>query len=95
MTTTSTGISTAVPCPNWCTTDHTDMPPGAGFHAGHSIDEGGVSGRLWLTDQPGARPGVVIAGQVLSEADAHELGLALVRSADVLRRTRMAQEAAR
>lgn len=87
MTTTTTH-PTAVPCPTWCTTDHSDMPPGQGFHAGSSIEEGGVVGRLWLTDQEGARPGVVLAGQALSEAEAHELGMALVRAADMLRRAR-------
>lgn len=89
MSDTSTIQTTAIPCPTWCTTDHADMPPGAGFHAGQSIEEGGVTGRLWLTDQEGARPGVVVAGQIITEAEAHELGLALVRAADVLRRARI------
>lgn len=63
------------------------MPPGAGFHAGTGlVGSKLVTGRLWQTDQEGARPGVVIAGQVLSEAEAHELGMSLVRAADVLRR---------
>ena len=29
--------ATAIPCPSWCTVDHTDMPPGVGFHASDAI----------------------------------------------------------
>ncbi|CAN5398865.1 hypothetical protein BH11ACT8_BH11ACT8_04430 [soil metagenome] len=91
--------ATITPCPTWCTTDHTNMPPGQGFHAGPVIEAPAapglvqwspITGRLWLTDQPGARPSVVLAGTELTEDAAHELGLALVRAADVLRRARMA-----
>lgn len=89
MTTTTTppDITTAIPCPSWCTVDHSDMPPGAGFHAGSGLVGAKlITSRLWQTDQVGTRPGVVIAGQFLSEAEAHELGMSLVRASDVLRR---------
>jgi hypothetical protein len=64
------------------------MPPGAGFHR-----SGGKSGvHLWLTDGDGHLPGALVGGpgfrpgELMSEAEAHELGMALVRAADVLRR---------
>ena len=37
-------------------------------------------------------PGVMVAGDLLDEAAAHELGLALVRAADALRRARQITE---
>lgn len=82
--------TTATPCPSRCVTVHSDMPPGAGFRASPSIGVGTTLGRLWLGDRDGARPGVVIADEVLSEDAAHDLGLELVRAADVLRRTQVA-----
>ncbi|MAS54493.1 MAG: hypothetical protein CMJ44_07695 [Pimelobacter sp.] len=71
------------------------MPPGAGFHRREVSTEmpGPVGAALWQTDQPGARSGVVIAGEVLSEGQAHDLGLELVRAAEILRRERQAVEA--
>jgi len=86
MTTSIAEPTFTTPCPSWCTTDHTDMPPGAGFHASTMPKPSPVAFRLWQIDQEGARPGVVVAGELLSEAEAHELGMALVRAADVLRR---------
>ena len=88
--------ATLTPCPAWCTTTHDDVPPGAGFHAGPDLGSawGALPVRLWQTDQPEARPGVVIAGDVLDEAAAHELGLALVRAAETLRRARQTAETA-
>lgn len=84
MTTTTL---TLTPCPSWCTVDHADMPPGAGFHAGGALSVvSSTPMRLWQADREGARPGVVVAGEVLDEAEVHELGMALVRAADVLRR---------
>ena len=78
---------TLIPCPSWCTVDHADMPPGARFHAGGALSAVSAAPmRLWQADQQGVRPGVVVAGEVLSEAEAHELGMALVRAGDVLRR---------
>ena len=77
---------TLIPCPSWCTLDHEDGP--GAFHAvdGALPASTRVPVRLWQEDREGARPGVVVAGQLLSEAEAHELGMALVRAGDVLRR---------
>ena len=80
--------TTATPCPSWCTVDHSDMPPGAGFHASDFIGpevayRAGLA-RLWQTDQPGATAGVVVAGELLTEHQAHGLGLALIRAAKAL-----------
>jgi hypothetical protein len=87
--------TTVTPCPSWCTTDHTELPPGEGFHA--SGDRTAdmpceIVFRLWQDDRTEARPGIVFAGQLLSEAQAHDLGLELVRAADVLRRERQAAQ---
>jgi hypothetical protein len=92
MTTTLTPRTlTATPCPSWCTVDHSDMPPGAGFHASDAIGpeiaaSGRAPSRLWLTDQPGALPGVIIAGELLTADQTHGMGLALIRAAKTLER---------
>lgn len=81
-------------CPPWCVVDHSDRAHPLGFHCG--LDLGTVGGeasvRLWQPDLEGAAPGVACAGVLLSDAGAHELGLALVRAGDTLRRERMAAE---
>ena len=83
MTTTTNEI-TATACPRWCTVEH-DRP--GGFHAGPNLIDGVTHpGRLWQADQDGAPAGVVIAGELLTAAQAHELGMALVRAADELHR---------
>ncbi len=45
MTTTyaNTDLITEIPCPSWCRTDHSDIPPGQGFHAsaGHRVETAG------------------------------------------------------
>lgn len=80
-------------CPVWCTARHDDGP-----RPHHGPDLGSTWGalpvRLYQPDDDGARPGVMVAGDVLDEAAAHELGLALVRAADTLRRARLEAEQA-
>jgi hypothetical protein len=94
-TTTTTTINpdsvTAIPCPSWCTVDHTDMPPGAGFHASDTIGpeiaaSGRAPARLWQTDQPGSPAGIIIAGELLNADQTHGMGVALLRAAKVLER---------
>lgn len=89
MTTTQDHQSTAIPCPSWCTTDHIDMPAGAGFHATGDLGSEmpcPIAFRLWQDDRDNAPQGVVFAGQFLTGDQAHEVGLELVRAADKLRR---------
>jgi len=89
MNYTNTDLITEIPCPSWCTTDHSDMPPGQGFHAsaGHRVEAGGpLTFRLWQTDTEGAAQVVIIGGQTLTSDQAHDLGLELVRAAGVLGR---------
>jgi hypothetical protein len=67
------------------------MPPGAGFHASDAIGpeiaaSGRAPARLWQTDQPESRAGVVIAGELLNEDQTHGMGLALIRAAGALQR---------
>lgn len=85
MTTTTELRSTEIPCPSWCTVDHADMP-GAGAHGGSVPVAFSTPVRLRQHDSEVSSPRVLVLGQLLSEAEAHELGMALVRAADVLRR---------
>jgi hypothetical protein len=66
-------MSTTIACPPWCIVDHHDEP--GGFHAGRDLLPNGPAVRLFQADSPGALPGVVVAGQWLSDAQAHELGI--------------------
>jgi len=92
MTTTATRRPTEIPCPSWCSTDHSDMPPGQGFHAsnGYGVETPGpLAFRLWQTDTEGAAQVVVIGGQTLTSGQAHDLGLDLAErglTADEIRR---------
>ena len=56
---------------------------------------GFTRGRLWLTDQPGARPGVIMAGELLSEAQADDLACELLVLVDTLCRERERAEVGR
>lgn len=79
-------------CPSWCTARHENGPrPHSGRDLGSTW--GALPVRLYQPDD-GARPGVMVAGDLLDEAAAHELGLALVRAADALRRARQQAEQA-
>lgn len=81
----------ATRCPSWCTARHEDGPrPHSGRDLGSTW--GALPVRLFQPDDEHARPGVMVAGDLLDEAAAHELGLALVRAADVLRRERQAAD---
>lgn len=81
----------ATPCPSWCTARHEDGPrPHSGRDLGSTW--GALPVRLFQPDDEHARAGVMVAGDLLDEAAAHELGLALVRAAETLRRTRQAAE---
>jgi len=89
MNYTNTDLTTEIPCPSWCRTDHSDMPPGQGFHAsaGHRVETAGpFAFRLWQTDTEGAAQVVIMGGLTLTSDQAHDLGLELVRAAGVLRR---------
>lgn len=83
----------STPCPPWCTARHDDGPRP---HAGRDLVStwGALPVRLYQPDDERARPGVMVAGDLFDEAAAHELGLALVRAADTLRRARQAAESA-
>lgn len=69
-------------CPAWCTVEH--VAPG-GFHAGPNVSPTEHPIRLFQDDRAGAPQGVVVAGHLLTEAQAHELGMALVRAGDAIR----------
>ena len=77
--------TTITPCPVWCTSRHHDGPRP---HSGRDLGSmwGALPVRLFQPDDADARPGVMVAGDLLDEAAAHELGLELVRAADTLRR---------
>jgi hypothetical protein len=79
--TTTTETITAVPCPLWCSIDHTGVPAGAGFH--RSLSQRGVC--LWLTDQEGAQPCVLVGGEGLTPDEADALAAALESAAGALR----------
>jgi hypothetical protein len=74
-TTQTTPVVTA--CPRWCSVEHDG--PGA-FHAGPN----GRHFRLWQADSPGAHPGVVVAGELLTPEQARNLARDLMHAADVL-----------
>lgn len=80
-------------CPTWCTTNH-DLTA-ATVHKGHDLGSrwGALPVRIvQATDT--SDPRIVTGGHFLDEAAAHELGLALVRAAETLRRVRQAAEQA-
>ena len=81
----------ATDCPAWCAVDHDEIGPA--FHASGVLPPAGspVVSRLWQEYDRGSRSGVVVAGKLLSEAEAHELGMALVGAADLLRHARTSQ----
>lgn len=90
-------MTTYTPCPPWCTARHDDALPGQRVpHTGPDLGSiwGAPPVRLYQLGIDGARPGVMVAGDLLDEAAAHELGLALVRAADTLRRVRLEAEQA-
>lgn len=89
--TTTTQETTATACPSWCNVQH-DRP--GGFHAGPDITDGAHNiARAFQADHPGATAGIVVAGELLTDGQAHELGMALVRAADQLRRARIEAQA--
>lgn len=86
-------MTEAITCPTWCTTNHTMSQTGT--HKGPDLGSrwGALPVRIvQATDT--SDPRIVVAGEFLDEAAAHELGLALVRAADTLRRVRQAAEQA-
>lgn len=102
------GVET-ITCPPWCTVDQAshiaglDTWDGDVLHRGKPLD---ILGRASLalvsattpSGVPVETPGVDLfdlGDEPLTEAQAHELGMALVRAADVLRRERVAREAGR
>lgn len=85
-------MTTNAPCPAWCTThhefdgeDHRGLDLGPGWPGISEV-------RIYLASSPDAVGGVMVGEHFVSVAAAHELGLALVRAADVLRRERQAAD---
>ena len=105
MTTSSTNRLTEAICPSWCAghrdeyqawEERLDSRTPERDHADRGTVIGGVSVSLLQTEVPDGMltPRVVVAGDTegmheLTEDQAHDLGLALVRAADRLRRMRM------
>jgi hypothetical protein len=86
-------VTDGITCPTWCTTNH-DLTVTT-VHKGPDLGSrwGALPVRIvQATDT--SDPRIVVAGEFLDEAAAHELGLALVRAADTLRRVRQAAEQA-
>lgn len=83
---------TTATCPQWCTTVHTsDLEDAehlrtlATFEHNSSVET--MSDVIQIRAFDTEAPSVVVAGTLwLNEAQAHELGMALVRAADFLRR---------
>ena len=87
MTTTAAPAPEARTCPAWCIKHPTNDPEA---HQSATWREYGLS---LMIEQDGATPEVFVSHGVhqsldLTPEQAHELGMALVRAADVLRRAR-------
>ena len=85
--TTATPTPTTITCPAWCAV-HPALEPMVHQSAGWRDD-----GRSVVIEQDGAAPNVFVSANVtqnldLTEAQAHELGMALVRASDMLRHAR-------
>jgi hypothetical protein len=65
------------------------MPPAIDVDVVVAIPRDTLVGAVGTHHCSGARQGIVVGGELLADSEAHKLGLALVRAADVLRRARM------
>lgn len=102
MTTTQTAQPVTT-CPSWCTGEHENrvnqqITPAGDFYGGDVVHASvpsryGSGPALSVQQYPGLSGNiirtVVLDDQDLTEAEAHELGMALVRAADRIRRDRM------
>lgn len=86
----NTTTSTLTPCPPWCRTHPVNEPAGTHVAEPWSAYELGVS--LSVHPDHGVRVGVnhgLQEGLTLTEVQAHELGMELIRVSDRLRREQL------